>query len=196
MPYLIRPVSRANVRQTVDIYLECLRADYSFKPQKYLDDLKPESELAECEDWLYASGSPNQIFAALDGDGWMVGYIAVGPNTGEPADHEGEVAGFFIRPQYRSLGIGLKLLQIGLEYLRGLGCRKVILYNYSLSRSNSYYRGLGGRVVLQVIQSPGGMNLQTDVFGWEIAQFLQSVNQRLAKYDAALFVTPFADQKG
>src|SRR5512146_2381196 len=100
----IRPAAREDLRDTVLIYLECLRSDYACKPQAYLDAKNVDEELAECEEWLYGSGSPNQIFVAMDVKS-MAGYIAVGPNTGKPYNRDGEVSGFFVRRQYRRQGV-------------------------------------------------------------------------------------------
>jgi GNAT superfamily N-acetyltransferase len=174
----IRPAVRAELRETAVIYIECIREDYCFKPQSHLDALDVDKELAECEDWMAASGRPNQVFAALDGER-MAGYIAVGPNTGEPREYDGEVCGFFLRKAYRRQGTGLRLLKAGLEYLRDRGFRRVAIYNYHVSAANQYYRGLGGKLVWQEIQHPGGMELETDVFGWEIAEFLEIIEQKL-----------------
>jgi ribosomal protein S18 acetylase RimI-like enzyme len=184
MGIVIRPIRDDEVIETVTIYLECLQDDYSFKPKTYLDSQTVEDNLAECKNWLYASGDHNQIFAAMDCD-VMVGYIAVGPNVGIPMEYEGEVCGFFIRKAYRNRGIGLKLLQVGLTHMHKLEYSKVVIYNYRISRANSYYRSLRGKLVHQEIQSPGGMNLETDVFGWEIAAFLAIVEERLRKYEPA-----------
>jgi GNAT superfamily N-acetyltransferase len=177
----IRPAAREDLLETVHVYLECIRGDYSFKPRAYLDGLTVEDNLAECESWLFAGGQPNQIFVALDGE-QVAGYIAVGPNLGEPKDHEGEIGGFFIRRAYRKQGIGYALLKTGLEYLRGLGYRKVALYNYRASEANQYYHTLGGEPVWFEIQHPGGMALETDVFGWEIDRFLEILAERIAKH--------------
>ncbi len=181
-----REATKADLRETVDVYLECVRADYSFKPKAYLDAKNVADELAECEDWLYASGQPNRIYVAMDSASihgeTMAGYVAVGPNIGEPIDYEGEVSGFFTRRAYRNLGIGLNLLRIGLEYLQALGYRKVVIYNYRISESNGYYRRLGGQVVRQEIQRAGEMELETDIFGYEIEPLLRTLEQRLKKY--------------
>ncbi len=181
MNIVIRPAARDELRETAVIYIECLRDDYCFKPKAILDALNVEEELAECEDWLVSRGSLNRVFVAM-GSETMVGYIAVGPNTGEPRDYDGEVSGFFMRRSYRRFGIGLRLLKMGLEYLRCLGFQRVVVYNYRISQANSYYRMLGGKLVWQEIQCPGGMALETDVFGWEIHDFLDTLEHKLEKY--------------
>jgi GNAT superfamily N-acetyltransferase len=182
MPFMIRPAERTELRDTVDIYLECLRADYTFKPRAYLDGQSVEENLAECEKWRYDSASPNMIYAAMDGPR-MAGYIAVGPNTGDPVGYDGEVGGLFVRQDCRGRGAGLMLLRAGLAYLRGLGCRSVIIYNYRISAANEYYRALGGELVYEMVQSPGGMDLHTDVFAWEIDALLETLARRLRKYE-------------
>jgi GNAT superfamily N-acetyltransferase len=179
MELTIRPVTREELPETVRIYLECLRDDYSYKPKAYIEASSLEEELAECVEWMEAPDQPNQIFAAFEGP-VMAGYIAVGPNTGEPQDYDGEVTGFFVRRAYRRRGLGLRLLQTGLRYLLELGYRRVVIYNHHIAESNSYYRYLGGEVVYRVCQSPGGMELEVDVFGWEIDRFLDIVTERVA----------------
>jgi len=178
---VIRTAEPEDLRETVVIYLECIRSDYACKPKAYLDAKNVADELAECKEWLYASGSPNRIYVAMDGS-VMAGYIAVGANTSQPLDHEGEVSGFFVRKPYRKQGIGLRLLKAGVAYLRDLGYRKVAIYNYHISEANQFYRRLGGEVVWKEVQTPGGMALDTDVLGYDIAALLSTLDQRLAKY--------------
>src|SRR6266498_3178970 len=119
----IRIAQPEDLLETVHIYLECLRSDYVCKPKAYLDAKNTSDELVECEAWLYASGKPNRVYVAMEG-ATMTGYIAVGPNLGQPPDHEGEVCGFFVRKAYRKMGIGLRLLKTGITCLRDLGYQK------------------------------------------------------------------------
>ena len=182
MEITIRPVTRDELPETVQIYLECTGEDYYFIPQAYLESRSATEELAECEDWVYGQGEPNRIFAAFSGP-VMVGYTAVGMNTGEPQGYEGEVSALFVRRSYRSRGIGLALLRSGLDYLRGLGYSKVIIYNYRASQSNGYYHHLSGEVVYRTVQMVGGASLETDVFAWEIEHFLEILRDHLQKYD-------------
>ena len=181
MEIVIRSAERGDLPETVLIYLECLRLDYACKPKELLDSKNVEDELSECEQWLYESGSPNRIFVAMDGSK-MAGYIAVGPNVGKPFNQDGEVSGFFVRKDYRRQGVGLRLLKTGAEYLRELGYQKVVLFNYRVSEANGFYRRLGGEVVFQEIQTPGGMPFETDVFCYEIKALLAVLKQRFEKY--------------
>jgi GNAT superfamily N-acetyltransferase len=178
---LIRIAQPKDLLETVHIYLECIRGDYACKPAGHLAAKNVSDELAECKEWLYASDRPNRVYVAMDGT-MMAGYIAVGPNTGQPSDHEGEVCGFFVRKSYRKNGIGLRLLKAGITYLRDLGYQQVAIYNYRISEANLFYRRLRGKVVWQEIQTPGGMPLETDVFGYEITTLLSTINQRLTGY--------------
>jgi ribosomal protein S18 acetylase RimI-like enzyme len=177
----IRPIQHHELAETVEIYLASIRDDYSFKPPEYLDALTMAEELNECEEWLYQEGVRNRIYAAFDGE-LMVGYIALGTNTLEPFEYEGEVTGFFIRKEYRAQGIGLMLLRRGLQYFQELGYTGLVIYNYHISAANAYYRSLGGVVVKQEIQHPGGMELETDIFGYKIDNLMKTVDQKLEKY--------------
>jgi GNAT superfamily N-acetyltransferase len=181
MSILIRPVEQHELPETVNIYLTCIREDDSYKPQSYLDALNPADELADCKEWLYQPGGNNQVFVAMDGD-VMAGYIAVSPNTVEPLEYEGEVNGFFIRKAYRGRGIGFMLLRRGLKFLIELGFTGLVIYNYHISAANTYYRMLGGEVVKQEVQHPGGMALETDVFGFKINTLMEILDQKLEKY--------------
>lgn len=182
MPITIRLLGPEETVETVHIYLECMRADYAFFPRAYLDSLQVERELAEFESWISEEETQARVFGAFDGDR-MVGYIAVSRNVGEPVGYDGEVNNLFVRPGCRNLGIGLALLRVGLEHLRSLGHRSVIIYNYHPSTSNAYYRHLGGEVVYHTLQMPDGMfEVDVDVFGWQIAEFLSILDSRLGKY--------------
>ncbi len=183
MPIAIRPLTPNEYIDTVHIYLECMRADYTFFPREYLDSLRIESELAEFESWINEDGVQAMVFGAFQDDR-MTGYIAVSSNSGEPAGYDGEVNNLFVRPGCRNQGIGLALLRAGLEHLRGLGHQSVIIYNYHPSQSNAYYRHLGGEVVYRTVQCPGGQETQVDVFAWEIDKFQAILHERMEKYPA------------
>jgi GNAT superfamily N-acetyltransferase len=181
MSIIIRPIEPDELPETVDIYLECIRKDYSFMPQHELDAKNQEDELAECKEWLFRADGDGQLFAAMDSN-VMAGYIALSQNPVEPLEYEGEVNGFFIRPAYRGQGVGLLLLRRGLEYFQQLGFTGLVIYNYRISAANAYYRMLGGKVVKQEIQTVGGMALETDVFGYKINTLMNVLHQKLEKY--------------
>jgi GNAT superfamily N-acetyltransferase len=181
MSIIIRPIEPYELPETVDIYLECIRKDYSFMPQHYLDAKNENDELAECKEWLYRADGDGQLFAAVDGK-VMAGYIALSQNPVEPLEYEGEVNGLFVRRAYRGQGLGLILLRKGLEYFQQLGFTGLVIYNYRISAANTYYRMLGGNVVKQEFQTAGGMALETDVFGFKIDSLMNILNQKLEKY--------------
>jgi GNAT superfamily N-acetyltransferase len=180
MEWLIRPAAREDLRETVLIYLDCLRSDYACKPKAYLDAKNVEDELKECEEWMVQGSPLNRIFVAMDSS-TMAGYIAVGPNVGSPYDQDGEVCGFFVRKSYRKMGAGIRLLKTGVSCLQDLGFHQVVIYNYHESEANGFYRRLGGEVVHQEIQHPGGLPLETDVFRYDIAALLDTLEQRISK---------------
>lgn len=182
MPITIRSLNPDEYFETSRITLECMRQDYRFFPRAYLDSLTVETELAMFESWVNEEETLAKVFGAFNG-GQMVGYIAVSRNLGEPEGYDGEVNNLFVRPGHRGEGIGLLLLQIGLEYLRGLGYESVIIYNYHPSASNAFYRHLGGQVVYHTLQMPDGMfEVDVDVFGWQIDEFLSILCAHLEKY--------------
>ena len=181
----VREMKTEELMETVEIYLECARNDYLHKPSSYLANLDPRAEAEECEEWLYHRSPNNRIFVANMGSA-MAGYIAAGPNIDEPFNYEGEVTGFFVRQNYRNLGIGLKLLQETCRYLRSCGYIRVVIYNARPARSNGYYRMLGGQVVRQVMRRVDSLEILVDIFGWKITDLLEAVTLRLEKHGRLL----------
>jgi ribosomal protein S18 acetylase RimI-like enzyme len=171
----IRPITIDEVPDTVRIYIECWRHDYKFIPAEYLDNLNPETETAECREWL-ESDSRNRIIAAFKGNK-MVGYAAFSPNNDEYPNYEGEINGLFVSPEYRLRAIAPRLMSSVLEEFAALGYSRFLIYNFHESDSNRIYRRLCGTLLGCVEQQIGGKLMLIDIFGWDIA----GLQERLVK---------------
>ncbi len=152
--------------KTADIYISCLRHDYSFLPEKYLAELDREKEVQYCREWIKKDNTHNLILLAIfKGD--IAGYVSTGLNTEEPQEFPGELTGLFVHPDFRGLGLGLGLMRGAAGIFLELGIEKFVVYNFRRSRANRFYRDLGGILLNTETQKPGGMPLLTDVFGFE-----------------------------
>ncbi len=174
-----RPARKEDLTATAEIYIRCLRQDYSFKPQDYLEQLNPDKEMVECFSWKEVDPENNLIFVASAGEK-IVGYVSTGINEEEPKEYRGELTGLFVDPDYRGLGLGLGLMQVAAKAFLNLNLEKFVVYNYHRSAANKFYRGLGGIVLRNEMQNPGGLPLLTDIFGFESKDLLQILDEKIS----------------
>jgi GNAT superfamily N-acetyltransferase len=170
----IRPITIDEIPDTVRIYIECWRHDYKFIPAEYLDNINPETETAECREWL-ETDLHNRIIAAYTGNR-MAGYIAFSANSDEPLDYEGEINGLFVIPEYRLRAIAPNLLRAALDEFAAWGYSKFLIYNFRESASNGIYRRFGGTLLRSVTQEFCGRPLLIDIFGWEIKEIREKIS--------------------
>lgn len=182
----IRPVREQEneIIATALIYIDCWKNDYAgLIPESVLSNFDLENEVKECREWLQSDGC-NRIFAAF-GDQQIIGYTAVAANhndESELAEYDAELTGFFVQKEFRNCGIGLMLLHYTAEQLKLNGHSSFLVYNFKLSQSNSYYKGLGGASLLQVTQYSDGKALDAEVFGFQIEDLLAALENKLQKY--------------
>jgi ribosomal protein S18 acetylase RimI-like enzyme len=180
MDILIRQVKDDEITETAFIYIECHQVDFPFLPEAHRRHFDLAQEAAECVEWL-ASEPVNRLYVAKQ-FGKMLGYIALGRNTLDPVDYEGEVTGFFVRKAYRQKGLGLRLLEAGSRHLLQAGYAKTLVYTLNLADSARFYRSIGGVLLKQMTQRFGGEPFTVDIYGWQTADLLAEVSQRLQKF--------------
>jgi len=182
MELIIREVKPQEVLDTARIYIDCWQRDYrEVVPEEMLNNMSLEQEAEECSQWLYGNEDLTLLYVAMD-DSKMAGYIAASPNTEHPLEYEMEINGLFVERQYRGRGIGLRLMNYMMKELAKRGFAKVLLYNFKDTKSNGFYKSLGGRVVSQQIQRPGGREAVVDIFGWDVAELQNTLGEKLKNY--------------
>jgi GNAT superfamily N-acetyltransferase len=169
------------IEETSEIYIECWHNDYvSFIPQEVLCSLNIDNEAKDCKEWLQQD-EKNQIFAGFINNK-MVGYISVSLHKEEPIYYEVELSGFFVRKDFRNKGYGSKLLYHAVCELMNQNIRSIIVYNFKDSKSNNYYRNLGGNEIKKEVQYVGGKPLVVECFGWETKKLYSILSEKTKKY--------------
>jgi L-amino acid N-acyltransferase YncA len=169
------------IKETSAIYIECWHNDYaSFIPQEVLWSMDIDNEAKDCKEWLQHD-TKNQLFAGFINNE-MVGYISVSPHKEEPKYYEVELSGFFVRKDFRNKGYGLKLLYHAVCELINQNVRSIIVYSFKDSKSNSFYRSLGGSEIKKENQYIGSKPMAIECFGWEIKSLYSILSEKVKKY--------------
>jgi GNAT superfamily N-acetyltransferase len=171
----IRPAVIEDLPSISSIHIEGWQTAYAqFLPQQYLDCLSVEQDLVDMQDWFLSSSPPYGFVAVQAGD--MVGFVLAGPNEGDPAGYDAEVYKLFVRPIIQNRGIGKMLLANAVKLLLDQGFHRVAVWAFAEGSSARFYEHLGGKVVFETSQEPGGRETAILVFGWELEALEKLLN--------------------
>lgn len=100
--------------------------------------------------------NPNKIVLVAQIDGEITGYLA--GTTGEMESwrsiKRGEVQDMYVRPEYRSLGIGNKLMKEFFDWCKEKGDKKVVVHTYdSNERGINFYKKCGFKPYSRALES-------------------------------------------
>jgi GNAT superfamily N-acetyltransferase len=90
------------------------------------------------------NSTEHAVFVAPLGDGEIAGWIGVFVSRSVEADARAEISGLVVDQNYRSQGIGLRLLERAEEWAREKGCRAIGLRsNVIRDRAHAFYERSG-----------------------------------------------------
>ncbi len=119
------------------------------------------------------------LYGAFD-DEKMVGTVfASFVESKDAPEHGFELNGLWVDQGYRRRGIALTLLKKVCEEFRKLGAKKMIVYNYHIAPSNSFYLKFGCNVISTEYQTKD--RLQTDIIEGNIEDLITRLSVSLQK---------------
>lgn len=133
-------------REALERYLEAMDDDY-------IPRLSSRGPLSVYATKLLTYGT---FALALTADGRLAGLLAFYANDPEGRTAYPVLLG--VLPEWRSAGLGPRLLEGMLQYLRARRFRHVVAQTWSTNRALKYYLRLGFREVERVADRPGGVS--------------------------------------
>ena len=178
---LIRRLSNEELYKAVDLRIECWNNDYrGVIPPNVMDR---EEELEFLISWINEKCDDiRRIYGVFDGEKFA-GFVGASIAEKEDSDNGVELNYLFVDQEYRERGFGLKLIKAVVDEFKVYGFRELIVYNWHEVHSNKYYLYLGGKVKKQVVQSFKGQDILADVFVWDLADIIKTLNNILYARD-------------
>lgn len=100
----------------------------------------------------------------LEIDGNVVGFVNVGISDDKSYNDLGEIFAIYIYKEYHGFGFGKMLIQRGIDELKQLSCKKMIIGCLDGNPSNEFYKHLGGQFIKTRIFSNTGEDLKENVY--------------------------------
>lgn len=90
--------------------------------------------------------APEKTFVAVDEDGRIAGFCAVGASRDEDASSDGEVYMLYVAPEHWGSDAGWRLFESGVGYLESRGFPELVLWVLvDNSRARAFYERAGWR---------------------------------------------------
>lgn len=175
---IIRELTKGELKQAAELKCQCEYEDYKdIIPQ---DSINVEEEFKFTDEWLNDKecNDIRRIYGVFD-DKTFLGYVGGSLAEKEDAENGVEINLLFVEKEHRGAALGLKLFKSILDEFRHYGVEKVIVYNWHECESNKFYRALGGQVIKQMIQKPGGKEALVDVFSWDLKTLRETLISKL-----------------
>lgn len=148
--------------------------------------LSQENQAKQMEEWVDAAHKYDDIrllYGAFEGEDF-IGFTGASIAEEEDSKNGFELNYLFVNEKYRGKGISLKLLQKLLDEFCSRGFKEMIVYNYSVSPSNNFYRKFGGKVVKESAELGG--KLPIDIFSFDSDDLKNKIEKKIAdKYKAS-----------
>ncbi|GGA64191.1 GNAT family N-acetyltransferase [Ornithinibacillus halotolerans] len=110
----------------------------------------------------------HQVFVAENEAGEIVGFSSGGlERFGKYPDYQGEVYAIYILEQYQGLGLGTKLLEPIVQYLKENGINRMLVLVLAENSATYFYESLGAKRIGTEELEIAGKKLVEFVYGWE-----------------------------
>jgi ribosomal protein S18 acetylase RimI-like enzyme len=162
----IRPPTPADAPALGAVHVRSWQRAYrgGSMPDAYLDGLSADDRAQAWADALQGPARPGVVRLVSESeDGQLVGFIVVGPATGDPSSEHGEVYALNVDPAAWSGGHGRRLLEAGTAALTAAGFAEAVLWVHpDNARARSFYASAGWRPTADVRRQ--------EVFGVEVPE--------------------------
>ncbi|WP_425448920.1 GNAT family N-acetyltransferase [Dethiothermospora halolimnae] len=176
---IIRKLKDNELKQAIDIKSYCWSEDFAGIIPKGC--YEPIEELDFITKWIKEECNDIRvIYGAFIGEK-LVGFIGASIAEKEDIENGIEINYLFMKKEYRNKGTSLKLLKTVVDFYITKDFEKVIVYNWHEAESNGFYQNIGGEVLKQITQKPGGKIALVDIFVWDINELRDALDIKIEK---------------
>lgn len=172
--YKIEQLKEENLPEVVRINHLCQKDSYSdFLSENYFACLNFENGIRWRKEYYFQTKENEGKLYAIFANDEMIAYLGISKADSFDSQNALEINEIFVLKKYRGKGLSIRLLKRMLADLAGF-YSNIIIYNYTESESNSFYKYLEGNIIRRDIQQPDGTEKAVDIFSWKITAFQKS----------------------
>ena len=165
MSYIIRKKERKDCKDIAQVVTVAWNETYKgIVPDEFLNNLYTNEEQRAIDSFNNFDEENNHQFV-LEVDNKVVGFVSVGITDDTSYSKCGEIYSLYIINGYKGYGYGKKLMKVGINELREIGCNKMLIGCLQGNPSNEFYKHIGGKFIkTRVFQK---LNLIENVYFFE-----------------------------
>lgn len=166
---LIRDAMVEDAAGMAKVHVDTWRTTYGgIVPDDFLANLRYERSQARWEEYLTNQAqNRSRSFVAHTQVGQIVGITTGGVIREAVGSFDGELYGLYLLKEYQGFGIGRRLVQRVVQYLRSQGFHSMMLWVLKENPTCRFYEHLGGRLVAEKTIELGGKVLDEVGYGWD-----------------------------
>lgn len=134
-------------------------------PQTFLDKMSVEKRAKAFEKGF--SAPFYRMYVAEVPNRGLVGFADFGEPRENIDAYDGELYAVYLLPEFQRKGVGGRLFNLGVEFLRGSGKSSMYLLALEVSPYRSFYEKMGGRIVGSKQIELEGDRYDELIYGWE-----------------------------
>ena len=147
MNYIIRKKEQKDCYDIAHVVTVSWNETYQgIVPNDFLNDLKENEKERALNSYNEFNVNDNHQFV-LEINNNIVGFINVGISEDKEYTNCGEIFALYILNDYKGIGYGRKLVEVGIEELKKMGCNKMIIGCLDGNPSNEFYQHIGGEKI-------------------------------------------------
>ena len=145
--YIIRKKERKDCKDIAHIVTVVWNETYKgIVPDEFLNNLYTNEEQRAIDLFNNFDEENNHQFV-LEVDNKVVGFVNVGITDDTSYSKCGEIYSLYIINGYKGYGYGKKLIKVGINELREIGCNKMLIGCLQGNPSNEFYKHIGGKFI-------------------------------------------------
>lgn len=176
----IRPLTKNELKQAIELKIMCWTEELAGKAE---NNLIYSEEYDFWVQWMNSAEENHDIrllIGAFEDEQLLGVAFSSFAEAYDIPDNGIELNGFWVFPQHRNKGVSLRLLKYVFDFYLEKDMKEIVIYNHHYSSSNTFYRKFGAKVIKQVYQMDG--KLQIDVFLGDIAVMKRNIEKSLEAY--------------
>ena len=147
MDYVIRKKEREDCKDTVHVVTVAWNETYKgIVPDDILTEMYNNEDIRVEREYKNLENNDVHKFV-LEVDGKVVGFVNVGKSTDADYPDAGEIYAIYIIKKYQGYGYGRKMMETGIEELKKMGFKEMIISCLEGNPTNEFYKYMGGNLV-------------------------------------------------
>jgi len=146
MNFIIRSAQEGDASGIAKVHVETWQSAYKGQvPEKVLNDLSIEQKSDKWAKTIAANDPKKSLLVAVSREK-IVGFCIVSPSRDADMPDFGELSAIYVSPAFQGYGVGLSLMNEGLDFLRKSGYSKAMLWVLKTNAATiNFYEKCGWR---------------------------------------------------